>query len=105
MSDTADMFFSFLYVLFLGECVLGQAVVPKVSPAAGNQLQGGLNGVGGYLENSVPCLDKSIRYRQRPASLVTVRTQVAIIAVFSLSSIDMDLTADLYLYQSWRDSR
>ena len=62
-------------------------------------------GANDYLENSVACLDKSIRYRKRPASLVKVRTQVAIIAVFSLSSINMDLTADLYLYQSWRDSR
>ena len=92
----------FLHVLFI--TLLG-SVLEQNNAALGQALPKKLAGFGNYLENSVLCLDKSIRYRKRPMSLVKVRTQLAIIAVFSLSSIDMDLTADLYLYQSWRDSR
>ena len=97
------LFFFFSVFILLHHCgsILGQKnVVVKKKTNAGAPL-----GFGNYLENSVPCLDKSIRYRKRPMSQVRVRTQVAMIAVFSLSSIDMDLTADLYLYQGWRDSR
>ncbi len=58
-----------------------------------------------FLENKVPCLDRSIRYRKRPTSLVKVRSTLSIIAIHSLSSVNMDLTADVYLTQTWLDRR
>ena len=58
-----------------------------------------------YLENRVPCLDKSIRYRKRPSSLVLVKAQLAFVGIHSLSARDMDFTADLYLWQTWLDKR
>jgi gamma-aminobutyric acid receptor subunit beta len=60
---------------------------------------------GDFLENKVHCLDKSIRYRKRPTSLVTVRSTLSIIAIHSLSSVNMELTADVYLSQTWLDRR
>ena len=45
-----------------------------------------------YLENRVPCLDKSIRYRKRPSAQVLVKTKVAFIAIHHLSSSGMSLT-------------
>jgi hypothetical protein len=57
------------------------------------------------LENRVPCLDKSFRYRKRPKSLMTVKSQVAILSINSLSSAHMDLSTDVYLIHEWSDER
>ena len=55
-------------------------------------------------ENEVPCLNCQVRYGKRPGEarnhgLVTVRSSLTVIAIHSLSAVDMELTADLYLYQ------
>ena len=55
-------------------------------------------------ENEVPCLNCQVRYGKRPGEarnhgLVTVRSSVTVIAIHSLSAVDMELTADLHLYQ------
>ena len=55
-------------------------------------------------ENEVPCLNCPVRYGKRPGEgtnhgLVTVQSSVTVIAIHSLSAVDMELTADLYLYQ------
>lgn len=57
------------------------------------------------LENRVPCLDKSLRYRKRPESLMKIRTQVAVLSINSISSAKMELSADVYLTHDWVDNR
>lgn len=58
-----------------------------------------------YLENRVPCLDRSIRYNKRPTSIVNVDAQLAVVAFHALSSVNMELISDVYLYERWRDIR
>ncbi|TRY68905.1 hypothetical protein TCAL_03794 [Tigriopus californicus] len=58
-----------------------------------------------YLENRVPCLDRSIRYNKRPTSIVKVDAQLAVVAFHALSSVNMELISDIYLYEQWRDIR
>ena len=60
-----------------------------------------------FMENQVDCLNCPVRYGKRPGDsrnhgLVTIRSSVTIIAIHSLSAVDMELTADLYLYQVMR---
>ena len=62
-----------------------------------------------HQENEVPCLNCPVRYGKRPGEgtnhgLVTVQSSVTVIAIHSLSAVDMELTADLYLYQVSRDT-
>ena len=47
----------------------------------------------------MPCLNCSVRYGKRPRALVSIQSSVTVIAIHSLSAVDMELTADLYLYQ------
>ena len=47
----------------------------------------------------MPCLNCSVRYGKRPSALVLIQSTVTVIAIHSLSAVDMELTADLYLYQ------
>ena len=67
------------------------------SSSSGNELV--------FLENRVPCLDQSIRYRKRPNSTVVVSSHLSIISFHAFSAEHMDLTADVYFWQSWKDDR
>ena len=58
-----------------------------------------------FIENTIPCLDRSLRYQKRPRPLTTVHVQIGILGIHSLSSSDMEMNADVYLYQSWIDQR
>ena len=58
-----------------------------------------------FLENHVPCLDQSFRYRKRPTAVVTVTSRLHIMSLHTLSSEAMDVTADVYLEQQWHDPR
>ena len=58
-----------------------------------------------FLENNIPCLDRSLRYQKRPMSLTTVDVQMGILGIHSFSSSHMEMHADIYLYQSWTDHR
>ena len=58
-----------------------------------------------FLENDIPCLDRSLQYQKRPMSLTTVHVQTGILGIHSFSSHDMEMNADFYLYQSWIDHR
>ena len=58
-----------------------------------------------FLENTIPCLDRSLRYQKRPMNLTIVDVQMGILGIHSFSSSDMEMNADIYLYQSWTDHR
>ena len=58
-----------------------------------------------FLEDQIPCLDRSQQYQKRPMNTTTVQVQVGILGIHSFSSSDMEMNADLYLYQDWTDHR
>ena len=58
-----------------------------------------------FLENEVPCLDRSLRYQKRPQLRTNVQVQVGILGIHSFCSSNMEMNADIYLYQSWNDHR
>ena len=53
--------------------------------------------------NPVKCLDTSIRYRRRPEPTMFIETQVAILAIDSISSSRMELSSEIYLFHEWYD--
>ena len=58
-----------------------------------------------FLENEIPCLDRSMRYQKRPKSHTMVSIQMGILGIYSFSSSHMQLKTDIYLYQKWSDYR
>ena len=58
-----------------------------------------------FVEDEIPCLDKSIRYQKRPKRHTTIRVEIGILAIHEFSSSKMDMKAELYLYQTWTDIR
>ena len=58
-----------------------------------------------FVENIIPCLDKSLRYQKRPKTPTWIDVQVGILGIHSFHSSDMEMNGDIYLYQSWTDHR
>ena len=58
-----------------------------------------------FLENKIPCLDRSLRYQKRPKPHTTVSAQMGVLGIYALSEHDMEMKADIYLYQKWTDYR
>ena len=59
-----------------------------------------------FLENEIPCLDDQYqKYQKRPQHHTVINVQIGFLGVYSLSTSNMDLKADLYLYQKWSDVR
>ena len=57
-----------------------------------------------FLENEIPCLDDQYqKYQKRPQRHTVINVQIGFLGVYSLSTSNMDLKADLYLYQKWSD--
>ena len=58
-----------------------------------------------FLEDQIPCLDRSQQYQKRPRNVTTIHVQIGILGIHSFSSSDMEMSADIYLYQDWTDHR
>ena len=76
--------FIFVAAMTLASVKFVRSVVPKTHVGAEDNL----------LENRVPCLDQSLRYRKRLQDVVNVDLQIGIISLHSLSLSRMELKGE-----------
>ncbi len=85
--------------------VLVLLLLPTLSSCAADQRFAIVRDKPTFLENAVPCLDRSIRYRKRPTALVNVTSHLSIMSFHGLSAERMELAVDVFLWQKWTDHR